>query len=429
MKQGKTLLELGKELQRQRQNRQDFLANTRSFEVESTSYGSTLHLSLDSNTYDFQIGELAHQQIASRLNIPFRYYQKMQSDAPDLLDQNINRWLNQNPERRMIRVLDGKVRAFLSDRYRRLDNLELCAAVLPVIQEMQGSQIESCEVTPTHLYLKVVNRRIKAEVKVGDVVHIRITDGLSSCPNSQRCMFLPTLRAVANSLDRNISEPTVTELIAGVREIYLKKTSAYAVEPASVLYALHGQDIHSINERHTQGAILSEERLKDDITSGQFDLFGKILDDNDGVLGDLKVTSSFRLMKALGIYKQKVATGEFFKSGLKKGLPKFRSELRFDGVRDLLDWAIQLNYYRMLLEHAGFAVNRMFIQALCRDSGLRIAQERGISKSIYIIPINKISDHWLIRYFQHKAKLLHEAIRSNTQTYFAACLFFPRTLG
>ncbi|MBQ3450736.1 MAG: DUF932 domain-containing protein, partial [Selenomonadaceae bacterium] len=66
--------------------------------------------------------------------------------------------------------LDGKVRAFLSDRYRRLDNLELCAAVLPVIQEMNGSQIESCEVTPTHLYLKVVNRRVKAEVKVGDVV-------------------------------------------------------------------------------------------------------------------------------------------------------------------------------------------------------------------------------------------------------------------
>ncbi|MGD7478558.1 DUF932 domain-containing protein, partial [Ralstonia pseudosolanacearum] len=70
----------------------------------------------------------------------------------------------------MIRVLDGNVRAFLSDRYRRLDNLELCAAVLPVINEMKNSVIESCEVTTTHLYLKVVNRRLKAEVRVGDVV-------------------------------------------------------------------------------------------------------------------------------------------------------------------------------------------------------------------------------------------------------------------
>ena len=170
MKQGKTLLELGKELQRQRLNRQDFLADTRSLEMESDSYGSTLQLSLDDKPLSFTVGEPAHQQIASRLNIPYRYYQKMQSEAPDLLDENVNRWLNQNLERRMIRVLEGNVRAFLSDRYRRLDNLELCAAVLPLINEMKNSVIESCKVTPTHLYIKVVNRRVKAEVRVGDVV-------------------------------------------------------------------------------------------------------------------------------------------------------------------------------------------------------------------------------------------------------------------
>ena len=113
---------------------------------------------------------MAHQQIAARLAIPVRYYKKMQEEAPELLDRNINTWLSKNPEQHMIRVLDGNVRAFLSDRYRRLDNLELCAAVLPVINEMKNSVIESCEVTPTHLYLKVVNRRLKAEVRVGDVV-------------------------------------------------------------------------------------------------------------------------------------------------------------------------------------------------------------------------------------------------------------------
>ena len=59
MKQGKTLQELGRELQRQRLNRQDFLADPRSLEVESNSYGLTLHMSLDSKTYGFQIGELA----------------------------------------------------------------------------------------------------------------------------------------------------------------------------------------------------------------------------------------------------------------------------------------------------------------------------------------------------------------------------------
>lgn len=119
---------------------------------------------------NFTVGDVAHQQIAARLNIPFRYYKKMQDESPHLLDQNVNEWFNKNTERRMIRILDGNIRAFLSSCYRRLDNLELCAAVLPVIQEMQGAQIESCEITSTHLYLKVVNRRLKAEVRVGDVL-------------------------------------------------------------------------------------------------------------------------------------------------------------------------------------------------------------------------------------------------------------------
>ncbi len=170
MKQGKTLQELGRELQRQRNNRQDFIADTRSLAMETTAYGSTLNMMIDGKTYGYQVSDIAHQQIASRLNIPYRYYQKMQTETPELLDANVNTWLNKNSERRMIRVLDGKVRAFLSDRYRRLDNLELCAAVLPVIQEMKGANIESCEITPTCMYLKVVNKKLKAEVTVGDVV-------------------------------------------------------------------------------------------------------------------------------------------------------------------------------------------------------------------------------------------------------------------
>lgn len=255
-----------------------------------------------------------------------------------------------------------------------------------------------------------------------DGKRIDIADCLRSCPNQQRCMFLPTLRAVANSLDRQISEPTVTELIAGTRETFLKKTTDYAVDPSSILYALHGQAVHSINERHSQGNILSEERLKDEITSGQFDLFGKILDADEGVLGDLKITSSFKLMKALGIYKVKVDTGEIYKSGLKKGQPKFKTELRYDGVRDLLDWSIQLNYYRLLLERAGFKISRMYIQALCRDSGLRIAQERGIDKPVYIIPIKQNQRPLAPTLFSPQSK---STARCYQQQYSPASVFLP----
>lgn len=37
----------------------------------------------------------------------------------------------------MLRTLDGNLRAFLSNRYRRLDNLELVDHILPVIAQMK----------------------------------------------------------------------------------------------------------------------------------------------------------------------------------------------------------------------------------------------------------------------------------------------------
>ena len=63
-----------------------------------------------------------------------------------------------------------------------------------------------------------------------------------------------------------------------------------------------------------------------------------------------------------------------------------------------------------LLEKAGFTVKRMVIEALCRDSSLRTASERGIEQTVYLIPIHKISDRWLERYFAKKAKMLKEAL-------------------
>ena len=242
---------------------------------------------------------------------------------------------------------------------------------------------------------------------------VEIKTCLASCPSNQRCMFLPTLRAVADSLNRKIDEPTVTELLCGTRETYLKKTTDYAVNPVQQLYALHGSAVHTINEGFTDGNILSEERLTDDITSGKFDLYGQIISYGDNTLGDYKITSSYKLMRVLGYYKVDVPTGEVYKTGLKKGQPKTKKEWRTDGVRHILDWAIQLNYYRILLEQRGFEVKDMKIQAFCRDFSLRIAAERNITSPLYIININKISDRWIKLYMETKAKRLKTALKNS----------------
>lgn len=171
MKQGiKTIQNLYGELERQREARKDLIADTRSINISSTNGTSMLSVSTGEDILSYRVTDIAHRQIADRLNIPYKYYERMRTDYPFLLDKNVNGWLLKNHERRMLRTLDGKLRTFLSDRYRRLDNLEIVGHVLPVIAEMKGCEIISCDITETHLYLKVINKTMKAEIVPGDVV-------------------------------------------------------------------------------------------------------------------------------------------------------------------------------------------------------------------------------------------------------------------
>lgn len=111
----------------------------------------------------------AHGQLATYTDIPRKYYERMRVEAPELLAENVNKWLETKQERRMIRTLDGKGRAMLSSRYRRLDHIDLMESVLPAL-ENEDIQIESCDVTDKKLYLKAVFPRLEGEVKTGDVV-------------------------------------------------------------------------------------------------------------------------------------------------------------------------------------------------------------------------------------------------------------------
>ena len=55
----------------------------------------------------------------------------------------------------------------------------------------------------------------------------------------------------------------------------------------------------------------------------------------------------------------------------------------------------------------------MVIQALCRDFSLRMAAERNITRPLYLIRINKISDRWIKLYMKAKAKRLEKALKEN----------------
>lgn len=242
---------------------------------------------------------------------------------------------------------------------------------------------------------------------------IPISDCLRNCSRGQRCLFLPTLSAISKSVaDRKIEGFTVTELLSGTLEQYLKRTTNYSVDPMAHLYAIQGSAAHLLHQGEAQGNMLSEERLYDKNFSGAIDLYGAILDKNSSVLGDLKVSSSYKIMRCRGRYTVSIPSpdNEVYKTGPKRGQIKTVKIWRDDGVKHCLDYALQLNSYRLLLQQAGYPVERMVVQLLCRDYGLQIASSRGIDQPVYLLDINPISERWLRLYLETKAKRLRDAL-------------------
>lgn len=200
MKQGKTIQQLAAEIARQQEARRDFVAPTSQIGIAVTSENDkpavklvlgdgnrprlTLQPAMGSNVVPmkgeaaFGINNYANGQLAEYVGMPKPYYDRCLRQAPHLLAENVNYWLgNQGMEKRLVRTLDGNVRALLSDRYRPLDNAELAEAVLPVIEE-QELFIASCEITETRLYIKAFDKRIEREIllKGADPAHAFLKD-------------------------------------------------------------------------------------------------------------------------------------------------------------------------------------------------------------------------------------------------------------
>ena len=166
---------LAEKLEQQRESINDYTGSTENLtainhlvEKDGVTEPDGIALALD-GIGAFPTNRICDGQIAARLKIPKPYYDRMRDNSPDLLCNNVNHWMQAENADRMVRTMDGTARAFLSDRYRPLDNYELAQAVLPPMIEA-GCEIKSCEITESRMYIKAVTYERQAEIKQGDVV-------------------------------------------------------------------------------------------------------------------------------------------------------------------------------------------------------------------------------------------------------------------
>lgn len=184
MKAGITVQQLATCVQAQIAAKRDLIVNTKNLHFEVGTDGvitTVVEYAKEANELKpreerFLPTELFLRQVASRLEIPQKYFARMREDAPDLLAENLRHWCYNEPENRMVRTLTGTgddwnvSRAFLSDKYKRLDNEDVIAQVLPALAQIPGLQILQCELTETRMYIKAVTPKITGEVKKGDAV-------------------------------------------------------------------------------------------------------------------------------------------------------------------------------------------------------------------------------------------------------------------
>lgn len=185
---GRTLQEIAIEIDRQAKAKRDFVAPVERLEIVPGDKDGPVSLALGPRPYPggynsggdvvaldarqrFPINNLAHAQIAEFVGIPKNYYDTCLQHAPHVLAKQVNHWLT-NPVSedqrkagpRLVRVLDNKVRAFLSNGYRRIENYDLAQAVLPVLQELNLAVLD-CEITERRLYIKAFDPAIMEEIQ------------------------------------------------------------------------------------------------------------------------------------------------------------------------------------------------------------------------------------------------------------------------
>ena len=167
MKTGLSLVELATRIEAQKADKRDYIVPT---EQARVVVDDDRNINLAFEGEEHPILPTAHDQIASRVGIPAKYYDRLRTEAPALLADNVNHWFRAKPERRMVRTLGGSTRAFLSDRYNRIENEEIASVALPVLASIPDVRIVSAEITERRMYIQAVSPRVAGEVRVGDEV-------------------------------------------------------------------------------------------------------------------------------------------------------------------------------------------------------------------------------------------------------------------
>ena len=257
----------------------------------------------------------------------------------------------------------------------------------------------------------------------GETIEIAKCLSHNGCRMAERCATRPFLRLVG--YDREWRGVTPSAAGNGPRLLFLKAMTDYIIDPDSRVWAAFGTSTHEVLGIHKySNDVMSEERFHDGEMGGTADVLE--IDENDQkyfILTDYKTWGSYKVAKSLGIKVEKSeetlldveGNVVILKSGKNKGMPKTKkhSTITTDPASaDLKGEELQLNRYRLFFEANGFPVSKIQIQAIPRDGGTWIAQSRGVTKNLYIIPLKRLNNAYVLNFYRALKKEVNECFKT-----------------
>lgn len=159
MKQGMQLQEVAQHLKATQLAKVDFVGSTDRLFITPDMM---VEMGVD-GTEPLEMTNHAKRQMTEWAKIPAAYADRCMENDPALLANNLNHWLHNTPANRLVRsinphplidVIKPTMRAFVSDRFRIIDNYDVANAVLPPLMEAGNVKIESIKVDEDTLYIK-----------------------------------------------------------------------------------------------------------------------------------------------------------------------------------------------------------------------------------------------------------------------------------
>ncbi|MGO9164921.1 MAG: hypothetical protein ACLP7J_30195 [Streptosporangiaceae bacterium] len=117
---------------------------------------------------EYRPAEVCDGGLAARLGIPAGYLRRLRGEHPGLYDANVNGWLGRDGRSFLLRCLrpsggpgPGAVRAFLSDGYKIIDNLDVLMAALEGVRAA-GYPVRAgqCDLTGQRMYVRVTCEQV-----------------------------------------------------------------------------------------------------------------------------------------------------------------------------------------------------------------------------------------------------------------------------